>query len=43
MRLFLGEQADLLVEGQRAIPERLLASGFKFLYPDARSALQDLA
>jgi uncharacterized protein (TIGR01777 family) len=43
MRLLLGEQADLLIEGQRVVPERLLQSGFKFLYPDAHGALQDLA
>jgi uncharacterized protein len=39
MRLALGEQADLLLEGQRVVPANLLASGFKFTYPDAESAL----
>lgn len=42
MRLALGEQADLLLEGQRVAPERLLASGFTFRFPEARLALQDL-
>lgn len=42
MRLVLGEQADLLLEGQRVVPENLLASGFKFTYPDAESALRSL-
>ncbi len=42
MRLALGEQADLLVEGQRVAPARLLASGFTFAFPEARGALQDL-
>lgn len=42
MRLALGEQADLLLEGQRVIPENLLASGFTFTYPDAESALRDI-
>ncbi|AMM24329.1 TIGR01777 family oxidoreductase [Variovorax sp. PAMC 28711] len=42
LRLALGEQADLMLEGQRVAPARLLASGFQFRFPDARSALQDL-
>ncbi len=42
MRLALGEQADLLLEGQRVAPAQLLATGFRFHFPDARSALQDL-
>lgn len=42
VRLLLGEQADLLLEGQRVVPARLLQSGFVFDFPDARSALADL-
>ncbi|GGY80504.1 epimerase [Cellvibrio zantedeschiae] len=42
MRLGLGEQADLLLEGQRVVPKNLLASGFEFTYPDAQSALRSL-
>ncbi|MFZ6722676.1 TIGR01777 family oxidoreductase [Undibacterium sp. Ji49W] len=42
MRLMLGEQADLLLEGQRVAPARLLEEGFRFDYPDLRSALKDL-
>lgn len=42
MRLLLGEQADLLLEGQRVTPARLQASGFEFAYPDVRSALQNI-
>jgi uncharacterized protein (TIGR01777 family) len=42
MRLVLGEQADLLLEGQRVAPARLLGSGFVFTYPDARQALRSL-
>lgn len=40
MRLLLGEQADLLLEGQRVVPSRLLDSGFVFAYPRVREALQ---
>lgn len=43
MRLMLGEQADLLLEGQRVVPANLLESGFTFTYPDAESALRNLS
>jgi uncharacterized protein (TIGR01777 family) len=42
MRLALGEQADLLREGQRVAPVRLLASGFVFRYPRLDAALRNL-
>lgn len=42
MRLLLGEQADLLLEGQRVSSARLQASGFAFTYPDLRSALENI-
>ena len=42
MRLALGEQADLLLEGQRVAPDRLNASGFAFRYPTLDGALRSL-
>lgn len=42
VRLLLGEQADLLLEGAAVAPARLLASGFTFRYPTVREALADL-
>jgi uncharacterized protein (TIGR01777 family) len=42
MRLALGEQADLLLEGQRVAPERLKRSGFVFIYPSLDGALRSL-
>lgn len=42
VRLLLGEQADLLLEGQRVIPKALLESGFEFRYQTLHAALQDL-
>jgi uncharacterized protein (TIGR01777 family) len=39
LRLLLGEQADLLLEGQAVVPRRLLAGGFTFRYPALREAL----
>lgn len=41
-RLALGEQADVVLEGQRVAPTRLLQTGFDFAFPDAHSALRDL-
>lgn len=42
LRLLLGEQADLLLQGQRVAPKRLLEQGFRFSYPDLQSALASL-
>jgi hypothetical protein len=42
LRLAMGERSDLLLGGQRVLPERLLAHGFHFRYPDLTSALANL-
>ncbi|KIQ96374.1 TIGR01777 family oxidoreductase [Lysobacter sp. A03] len=42
LRLALGEQSDLVLEGQRVVPTALTASGFVFDYPDIRPALASL-
>ncbi|MES2262873.1 MAG: TIGR01777 family oxidoreductase [Pseudomonadota bacterium] len=42
LRLALGEQADLLLEGQKVAPTRLQASGFTFRYPTLQGALRSL-
>lgn len=42
LRLALGERADVVLGGQRAFPERLLATGFEFHFPELLGALQDL-
>lgn len=41
-RLLLGEMADALLHGQRAVPRRLLDLGYVFRYPEAPGALRDL-
>ena len=42
VRLLLGEQADLLLEGQCVVPARLLREGFAFRYPALDEALRSL-
>ena len=43
VRLALGEMADeLLLEGQKALPEHLLTSGFSFTYPKIETALGEI-
>ena len=42
LRLLFGEMATVLLDGQRAIPRRLLQLGFTFQFPEAGSALRAL-
>ena len=42
MRLAFGEVTDVLLTGQRGIPQRLLDMGFEFRYADPEAALRDL-
>ncbi len=43
LRLAMGEMAGpLLLEGQRAVPEKLLTAGFTFRFPALRPALDEL-
>ena len=43
MRLLVGEMADeLLLRGQRVVPERLLNEDFRFSHPEIAGALQDI-
>jgi uncharacterized protein len=39
VRTLYGEMADIVVHGQRAVPERPLALGFRFAHPDLDEAL----
>lgn len=41
LRLALGEMSALLLEGQRVLPAKALEAGFRFRYPDIRSALEE--
>jgi uncharacterized protein len=42
LRLILGEQAMLLLEGQRACPARLEEENYRFRFPQLETALRDL-
>ena len=42
LRLVFGEMATVVLDGQRAVPRRLLEAGFKFRFNEADSALSDL-
>ena len=42
MSLMLGEFGSVLLKGQRVVPKRLLDAGFRFSFPDLRTALKDL-
>jgi uncharacterized protein (TIGR01777 family) len=41
LRLLYGEMAEIVTEGQRAVPERALAGGFTFRFADLDAALGD--
>jgi len=43
LRMLLGEMAEeLILAGQRVLPERLLESGYEFRYPDLDPAFQEI-
>jgi hypothetical protein len=42
LRMLYGEMAEVVTTGQRAIPERLLASGYRFRQPELEAALRDV-
>ena len=42
LKLALGEKATLVLDGQRAVPSRLLEAGYTFAFTDLEKALTDL-
>lgn len=42
IRLALGEMSTVVLNGQRAVPERVLSLGFSFRFPELRHALNSL-
>ena len=41
VRVLYGEMAEIVVQGQRAVPERPLALGYRFRHPELDAALRD--
>ncbi len=41
LRLLLGEMSTLVLDGQRAVPARLLQLGYTFRQPDLGTALRE--
>lgn len=42
LKLLFGEMATVLLDGQRAVPQRLLDAGFSFTFEEVEQALRDL-
>ncbi|HHE9973826.1 TIGR01777 family oxidoreductase [Haemophilus influenzae] len=42
LHFILGERANLLLESQNVVPEKLLNAGFKFQYADCKNYLEDI-
>jgi uncharacterized protein (TIGR01777 family) len=42
LKLAFGEGAQVLLEGQRVLPDKLLKSGFRFQFPTIQNALLDI-
>ena len=42
LKAAMGESSDLVLFGQKAVPRKLEASGFKFMYPELKDALKAL-
>jgi hypothetical protein len=42
LQLALGEVSTVVMDGQRAVPEKLMKEGFKFAFPNLEPALKDL-
>jgi hypothetical protein len=42
MKIAMGESSTMILEGQRVIPEKLVAAGYKFTFPSLTEALSDI-
>ncbi|MBN1398546.1 MAG: TIGR01777 family oxidoreductase [Bacteroidetes bacterium] len=42
LRLIFGEMSEILLQGQRVVPRKIIDAGYEFRYPDLKSALTDL-
>ena len=42
VKLAMGARSEAVLNGQRALPKKLVDSGFAFVFPDLKSALADV-
>lgn len=42
LKIALGQMSEMLLHGQRVVPEKILEAGFAFKYPDLKATLEDL-
>jgi len=42
LKLALGEMAEMILTGQRAVPQKVTESGYVFRYPTLAGALSDI-
>jgi len=42
LRLLLGEMAEMLLGGQKVVPQAILAAGYEFRYPCLQDALESI-
>ena len=42
IRRLLGEMSEILLEGQKVLPQRALSEGFRFAFPSLNEALEDI-
>jgi uncharacterized protein (TIGR01777 family) len=42
LKIVLGQMSEMLLHGQRAIPQKIIDNGFEFRFADLRSALEDV-
>jgi len=42
IKLALGEMSEIVLKGQRVIPQKMLQNGYKFKFPELKSALENI-
>jgi len=42
LKIAMGESSDMILEGQKVLPEKLIKAGFTFSYPTLQGALSDI-
>jgi uncharacterized protein len=42
LKILLGEMSEMILTGQKAIPQKLIEAGYKFKFPELKSALKEI-